>query len=126
MSFFFFIVTLLTLMFSHFWARRTRPETPSRFGWTKNFSGNLPSFHRRVEKLVQEHPELLILEKTNQKYLISQSPSLFEFGSFYHLHAEVTSDGLVVKLEIQPKLISPSETKTKKILQVLENDDTGS
>lgn len=124
MSFFFFIVTVLTLLFSHFWARRTRPVTPSSFAWTKNFSGSLEDFHKSLEKFVKSQPELLILEKTKHKYLISQSPSLFEFGNFYHLKLEETEEGVIVNLEVQAKLVEPTEKKVKHFLRKIgESND---
>ncbi len=125
MSFFFFIVTLLTLLASHAWARRTRPIKPASFDWTKNFQGDLKTFQKQLEKMVAAHPQLLLLEKTDNKYLISESPSFFEFGHFYHFHCQEKEGQVTVQMQVQAKLVNPNTKKVEAFFERLEDDNVG-
>jgi hypothetical protein len=111
MSFFFLITTTATWLASHWWARRTQPVLPDSFAWTKNFQGDLTSFQRVFEEVVHSNPQLLILEKTKTKYLVSESPSIFDYGHFYHFSLSEKDGQVVVQLQVQPKLVAPSRQK---------------
>ncbi len=121
MSFFFFIITLLTFLFSHFWARRTQPKAPSDFQWVKNFSGDRSDFQKQIEAAVQQNSQLLILEKTKDRYLISESPSLFEYGNYYHIQFVEEGDQPVVKMQVQAKLVNPDTKKVQAFFDTIKD-----
>ncbi len=115
------MVTLLTYLFSHFWARRTRPKAPSDFQWTKTFSGDLVDFQKQVESVVEKNSQLLILEKTKDRYLISESPSLFEYGNFYHIQCVQEGDQRIVKMQVQAKLVNPDTKKVQSFFDTIKD-----
>ena len=128
MSLFFLSFTLLTLLFSHFRANRTKPENPDSFEWTHSFSGNLSEFTAKLENFVSKNSKLLILERTKTKFIISESSRLFDFGRFYHIQCKESKDGLEIKIHIQSKLVDPISKENNgdsKLISEIEGNDVG-
>lgn len=121
MSFLFFILSVVTLWLSHYWANKTQPMLLGDFSWTKNFKGSKEKFCKTIEKIINENSNLLLLEKTPSKFIISESPSLFEFGQFYHISIKEKDNQLTVKLVVQPKLVSEDQNKTQTLIKQIEN-----
>lgn len=128
MSLFFLSFTLLTLLFSHFRANRTKPENPNSFEWTHYYKGTLSDFTLKIEKFVEQKSNLLILERTKTKFIISESSQLFDFGRFYHIQCNESEDGLEIQIHIQSKLVDPiSKEKpgNNKLISEIEGNDVG-
>lgn len=123
MSLLFLILTGVTWTLSHFYAKRITPSSPTSFDWTKKFNGNLEQFTEHLHRSIKNNPDWLLLEKTKTKFIISESPSLFQFGSFYHIHCKETSDGLVIEVKVQAKLVTPNIHNTKLHQQIFANKD---
>ena len=111
MSLFFFIITAITYVISHLWAKKTQPISPTDFQTLKFYKGNLENFSHHLIKMVDNNPQWLLLEKTKTQFIISESPGAFRFGYFHHVQCKETKEGLEIKLTSQAKLVGASETR---------------
>lgn len=127
MSFFFLLASVLTLAISHWWARRTRPQAPKNFEWLKSFQGSRQEFEQKLKILMNHNPQLMILEKAKNHYLISEAASLLSFGQFYHIELEEKDAIVEVKISVQPKLVASHSSSRMEpaLLKELDKDDVG-
>lgn len=115
MSLLFLKLTFITFWLSHWRARKTRPNTKEAYQFTSLFHGSRDDFYNKLNFTLLNKKNFLLLEKTPNKCLISESPSLFSFGSFYHIKLKTTEQGLLVCIHVQPKLVSHSDEQKKEI-----------
>ena len=113
MSLLFLKMTLLTLWLSHLRARQTRPSEQEGYQLEFDFEGTKPEFFKKLENEVLTHKKYLLLEKTPNKCLISESGGLFSYGAFYHIQLQSQESGVRVCIKVQPKLVSHSDGQKK-------------
>ena len=128
MSLFFIFLSILTYVFSHYWAKRTRPDQAHSFNQTQYFSGSLKEFQEHFKKVISKNPRLQIIEHSSTHYLVNESPGTLTYGYFYHIKCEQKEEHLIINILAQPKLISHHNDKNKlqdKLFSGMEFQDVG-
>ena len=114
-------VTLLSFLFTHFWARRTNPYPSFVYSLTKEFKGSFLEFENLLNRWVSLNPKLKIIQHSKPLIIIEETPSLFNFGGYYHIQMRREPQALLVTFSYQTKLVSPP-IPPKDLNHFLEHD----
>ena len=106
MSLLFLNLTILSYLFSHWWAKQTAPLFCRNHATAFLFDGNLEEFKKALIKQIEHTPGLSMVRESPHYFLISSRPTWLSFGSYYHVEYQESSQGVYGVIALQPKLVA--------------------
>lgn len=126
MSLFFLIITIVTYCIGYLLANITKPVEQNKFQKQVHFQGSIEDFDKLITSKTTNHSKLKLVKKSDNYYLINEKAGLFSFGSYFHIHLNVSKLKIEIKIAHQPKLISStSELKSISDHFDLDFEDVG-
>lgn len=106
MSLFFLKLSVLTYFFSHYWAKKTKPQKDFSFGHIFIYKGNSKEFQKDLRTWMDQQKNLKIIESGSTELIVSTSASMWSYGYFYHFQWIEKEKHTEVIFCVQPKLVS--------------------